>query len=80
MTLHNQRRMQRLPFTWEERFISIDKPALKPLRAERFEIKYRCELLVGTNSFIYMGRTKNYCPNTQKNDKTAVSIYEFREN
>ena len=60
MRLHNQRRMQRLPFTREERFISIDKPALKPLRAERFEIKYRCELLVGTNSFIYMGRGKNY--------------------
>ena len=60
MTLHNQRRMQRLPFTREERFISIDKPALKPLRAERFEIKYRCELLVNQNSFIYMGRTKNY--------------------
>ena len=60
MTLHNQRRMQRLPFTREERFISIDKPALKPLRTERFEIKYRCELLVGTNNFIYMGRTKNY--------------------
>ena len=60
MILHNQRRMQRLPFTREERFISIDKPALKPLRAERFEIKYRCELLVNQNSFIYMGRTKNY--------------------
>ncbi|MBQ1717820.1 MAG: IS21 family transposase [Bacteroidales bacterium] len=60
MTLHNQRRMQRLPFTREERFISIDKPALKPLRAERFEIKYRCELLVNANSFVYMGRSKNY--------------------
>ena len=60
MKLHNQRRMQRLPFTREERFISIDKPALKPIRAERFEIKYRCELLVNHNSFIYMGRNKNY--------------------
>ena len=60
MRLHNQRRMQRLPFTREERFISIDKPALKPLRVERFEIKYRCELLVNHNSFIYMGRNKNY--------------------
>lgn len=60
MLLHNQRRRQRLPFTREERFISIDKPALKPLRAECFEIKYRCELFVNNNSFIYMGRTKNY--------------------
>lgn len=58
MVLHNQRRMQRLPFTREERFISIDKPALKPIRAERFEIKYRCELLVNPNSFIYMGASR----------------------
>jgi len=61
MKLHNQRRMQRLPFTREERFISIDRPTLKPLRVERFEIKYRCELQVNPNSFVYMGRDKvNY--------------------
>lgn len=60
MRHHNQRRMQRLPFTREERFISIDRPALKPLRAERFEVRYRCELLVNPNSFVYMGRHKVY--------------------
>ena len=35
MMLHNQRRMQRLPFTREERFISIDKPALKSVKKLR---------------------------------------------
>ena len=76
MTLHNLRRMQRLPFTREERFISIDKPALKPLRAERFEIKYRCELLVGTNSFIYMGRTKNYYSVQAHRTKSKDHLHE----
>ena len=60
LACHNHTRMQQRPYTREERFISIDKPALKPLRVERFEIKYRCELQVNHNSFIYMGRNKNY--------------------
>lgn len=54
MRQHNQRRMQRIPFTREERFISIDKPNLMPLNAEPFEIKYRKELKVQENSYIYL--------------------------
>lgn len=60
MKLHNQTRMQRISFTREERFIALDKPNLKPLRAEPFEIKYRVRLLVGDNSHVYMGRDKVY--------------------
>ena len=54
MLLHNQRRMQRLPFTREERFISIDKPNLMPLNEQPFEIRYRKELKVQENSHIYL--------------------------
>ena len=60
MLLHNQRRMQRLPFTREERFLSIDKPELRPLVAEPFEIRYRKELKVQDNSHIYFSDDKAY--------------------
>jgi len=55
-----QKRMQRIPFTREERFIAIDKPKLRHLRAEPFEIITRTELLVQDNSHIYLGRDKVY--------------------
>lgn len=60
MKLHNQKRMQRLPFTREERFLSVDKPALSPLNSANFEIKYTTELTVLDNSHVYMGRDKAY--------------------
>ncbi len=60
MKLHNQTRMQRIPFTREERYLSIDKPALKPLPEKDFEIRYRTELLVQQSSHIYLGRDKVY--------------------
>lgn len=60
MKLHNRKRMQRLSFTREERFLSIDKPNLKPLPPEDFEIKYRTELTVLTSSHVYLGRDKVY--------------------
>lgn len=60
MRLHNQKRMQRMPYTREERFLSIDKPNLKPLPATPFEIKYRTRLTVLPNSHVYMGRDRAY--------------------
>ena len=38
MKAHNQKRMQRLPYTREERFLAIDKPNLLPLPENDFEI------------------------------------------
>lgn len=60
MKLHNQKRIQRLPFTREERFLSIDKPNLRDLPGKDFEIIYRTELLVQNSSHIYLGRDKVY--------------------
>lgn len=60
MKLHNQRRIQRLPFTREERFLSIDKPNLRDLPEKDFEIIYRTELLVQNSSHIYLVRDKVY--------------------
>ena len=55
-----QKRMQQIPFTREERFIAIDKPNLRPLPAEPFEIRMRTELKVLPNSHVYLGRDKSY--------------------
>ena len=55
-----QKRMQQIPFTREERFIALDKPNLKPLISEPFEIRIRVELKVQPNSYIYLGRDKSY--------------------
>lgn len=60
MKQHNQKRMQRLPFTREERFLSLDRPRLRELPEKDFEIIYRTELLVQNSSHIYMGRDKVY--------------------
>ena len=55
-----QKRMQQIPFTREERFIALDKPNLKPLPSEPFEIRIRTELKVQPNSHVYLGRDKSY--------------------
>jgi transposase len=55
-----QKRMQQIPFTREERFIAIDKPNLKELPSEPFEIRIRTELKVQSNSHVYLGRDKSY--------------------
>jgi len=60
MKTSNQTRMQRIPYTREERFIALDKPALSPLNPEPFEIKYRAQLTVGANSFVYLTRDRAY--------------------
>lgn len=55
-----QKRMQQFPFTREERFLALDKPNLKPLRPEPFEIRMRTMLKVQPNSHVYLGRDKVY--------------------
>ncbi|MFB0974007.1 MAG: IS21 family transposase, partial [Bacteroidales bacterium] len=60
LKLFVQKRMQQVPFTREERFIAIDRPNLKPLPSEPFEIRIRTELKVQPNSYVYLGRDKSY--------------------
>lgn len=57
---HNQTRMQQYPYTREERFLSLEKPCLKPLPETAFEIKYYAKMKVATNNHIYLGRDKHY--------------------
>lgn len=57
---YNQRRMQQVPFTREERFLSLERPALAPLPAQDFEIKSYASLKVGYNCCVYLGRDRHY--------------------
>lgn len=60
MLKHNQKRMQKNPYTREERFLAIDKPNLKPLPPTDFEIISYTDLKVSVNCCIYFGRDKHY--------------------
>ena len=60
MRAHNQKRMQRHPFTREERFLAIDKPNLMPLPQTDFEIISYTDLKVSPNCCVYLGRDKHY--------------------
>ena len=60
MLAHNRKRMQRLPYSREEQFLAVEKPALHPLPPTDFEIRSKTELKVGMNGFIYFGRDKHY--------------------
>jgi transposase len=60
MLAHNRKRMQRLPYSREEHFLAIEKPALRPLPATDFEIISKTILKAGMNGFIYLGREKHY--------------------
>lgn len=60
MLKHNQKRMQKNPYTREERFLAIDKPSLKPLPPTDFEIISYTDLKVSANCCIYFGRDKHY--------------------
>jgi hypothetical protein len=60
MLAHNRKRMQRLPYSREEHFLAVEKPALRPLPATDFEIISKTVLKVGMNGFIYLGREKHY--------------------
>jgi transposase len=88
MLAHNRKRMQRLPYSREEQFLAVEKPALRPLPATDFEIRSTTELKVGMNGFIYFGRDKHYysAPHTYITQtvkviytRTLVKIYSDGE-
>jgi transposase len=74
MLAHNRKRMQRLPYSREEHFLAVEKPALSPLPDTGFEIRSQTELKVGMNGFIYLGRDKHYysVPHTYTGQKVKV--------
>jgi transposase len=57
---HNQTRMQQKDYCREEKFLCDEKQALKPLPAERFELKSYKELKVAKNNHVYLGCDKHY--------------------
>jgi transposase len=57
---HNQTRMQQKDYCRQEKFISDEKPLLKPLPLNRFEIKYSTELTVGKNNYVFLHCDKHY--------------------
>ncbi len=56
----NQTRMQKKPYTREERFLSAEKQYLQPLAEHPYEIKYYRELKVAANNHIYLTIDKHY--------------------
>jgi transposase len=73
---HNQTRMQQKPFCREERFLADEKPLLKPLAAESFEIKTYKTLTVAKNNHVYFTTEKHYysVPYAHIGKKTTVII------
>jgi transposase len=57
---HNQTRMQQKDYCREEKFLSDEKPVLKPLAETAFEIKFYKELKVAKNNHIYLSCDKHY--------------------
>lgn len=60
MDRHRQKRMKQYNVTRQERFLAIDKPALKPLPTTPFEIKCYGEYTVQKSSYIYLSQDKRY--------------------
>lgn len=57
---HNQKRMQLKDYTREEQFLSSEKPTLRPLPPEPFEILCRTRLKLQFNNFFLLGCDKHY--------------------
>jgi transposase len=57
---HNQTRMQRKTYSRVECFLSEEKPLLKPLPAELYELKSYRSYKVAKNNFIYLSSDKHY--------------------
>lgn len=60
MQKHNQKCMQKNPYTRENRFLAIDRPNLGPLPPTDFEIVSYTDLKVASNCCIYLGRDQHY--------------------
>lgn len=56
----NQTRMQRKPYSRQECFLSDEKPLLKQLPIDDFEIKNYRTYKVAPNNFIYLSEDKHY--------------------
>ena len=54
----NQTRMQKRPYTREERFHAMEKPQLKPLPEQVFEMRYYADLKVQNNCFVELRHEK----------------------
>ncbi len=54
----NQTRMQKRPYTREERFHAMEKPLLQPLPEEVFEMRYYADLKVQNNNFVELRHDK----------------------
>lgn len=54
----NQTRMQKRPYTREERFHAMEKPELKPLPEQIFEMRYYADLKVQNNCFVELRHDK----------------------
>ena len=58
MELYNRTRMQKRPYSREERFHAMEKNRLKPLPKDIYEMKYYANLQVQTNSFVELRHDK----------------------
>ena len=57
---HNQKRMQQYNVSREERFLAIDKPNLRPLNPNPFELETTTMLKVALNGHVFLGADKHY--------------------
>lgn len=58
--LFNQTRMQQKTYSREEKFIAEEKPVLKPLPDQEFQIKHYKNYKVAKNNHIYLGEDNHY--------------------
>lgn len=57
---HNQTRQQQKGYCREEKFLAEEKPLLKELPGEPFQVKYYASLKVALNNHVYLARDKRY--------------------
>jgi len=59
LTQYNQTRMQRLPYSREEKFLAEEKQLLKPLPPDDFEVQSYAQLTVTPNNCVYLSREQH---------------------
>lgn len=71
---HNQTRMKQKGYCREEQFLASEKPLLKPLPSERFELRCHTELMLSKNNYVYLARDKHHysAPHTLIGKKLKV--------
>jgi hypothetical protein len=60
MKAHNQKRMAQYDYTREECFLANEKPKLRPLPHDDYEVKRVHELMVLDSCFVYIASLKEY--------------------